>query len=182
MVNAVGGDGSDVAAKEAEIRGWKEKNVFEVVNVEDLPKDASILSVRWVVTQRADGSKKARMVARGLDSNAPTSSHIAVKMFLAISTGLDHKVAVADCKQAFLNAPMNREVYLYPPDEMKLKEGQVLRVLRAVYGLADAGTLWHEFLKTRMIELGWRQAISEPSLFIRLNPEAQSGPLFFLMI
>ena len=44
-----------------------DNKVFEVVQKDDVPKDAKILTSTWVMKLKADGTKRARVTARGYE-------------------------------------------------------------------------------------------------------------------
>ena len=61
-------------------------------------------------------------------------------MALACAFGL--KAMQYDVPNAFLNATLDRTLYVRTPDGFQDKYGQILRLLRALYGLKEALRLW----------------------------------------
>jgi len=53
---------------------------------------------------------------------------------MAITAAFDLEIVQLDAINAFLNSPINEESYTHYPEGYK-KPGQVLRLLRALYGL-----------------------------------------------
>ena len=69
-----------------------------------------MLGTRYVLTEKADGTIKARFVTKGfqeqfsLPSDSPTSSRETVKVFLAIAANEGWKVECSDVSSAFLQS------------------------------------------------------------------------------
>jgi len=51
-----------------------------------------------------------------------------------------------DVSNAFSNAPLDEEIYMYPPAEMGLPKNALLRLLKALYGLKQASRLLHALI------------------------------------
>jgi len=167
-------------AREAEINGWKESHVFDLADgkqarLEQRQGKAAIISVRWVNTRKDDGTAKSRLVALGyqdprqdIDSNSPTASADGFRAFLTTSLALGLDVVLGDVRQAYLNADLlsTMPIYIRPPPEYR--QGDLLwRLLKAVYGLADAGTAWFECIKAALISCGWIPLRDEPCIFVK---------------
>ena len=72
----------------------------------------------------------------------------------------------ADVDTAFLNAKLNREVYVSPPAGTRSAD-EVWRLLKGLYGLQDAPLLWNKLLVQTLVKAGYTQCKSEPCLFVR---------------
>ena len=72
------------AAKEKELSKWRE---FEASEEVKYTGKEHVLSSRWVITRKSDGSVKARLVVRGFEeqdypqSDSPTASNNSLKLF-----------------------------------------------------------------------------------------------------
>ena len=75
-------------------------------------------------------------------------------------------------KSAYLNAPLEETVYMKPPRGV-LKPGQdgkVLRLLKGLYGLKQAGRGWYlEMSKVFIKELGYKRSKIDHSVFYKRN-------------
>ena len=63
------------------------------------------------------------------------------------------KLRSGDVPTAFLKQDeklWSREVYAYPPPELRLAPGQVMRLRKAIYGLVDAPLLEKNMIARRM--------------------------------
>ena len=103
-----------------------------------------VISSRWVITEKAEGKFKARLVVRGFEepvypqSDSPTASRESFKTFLAIAANEGFNIQNMDVKSAFLHGtPLERDVYMEPPVECN-KPGIVWKLRNTVYGLYDA--------------------------------------------
>jgi hypothetical protein len=67
---------------------------------------------------------------------------------------------------AFLNAPLDKPVYVRTPEPYVKQLGELLKLKRALYGLKDAPLLWYKHLKETMIKLSLRPVKDVPCLFI----------------
>ena len=59
-----------------------------------------------------------------------------------------------DVPNAFLNALLDRSLYVRTPDGFQDKHGQTLRLLRALYGLKEAPRLWAIHFQESLQKLG----------------------------
>jgi hypothetical protein len=106
----------------------------------------------WVFTYKfnKDGyltKYKARCVARGdlqLPYRDTYAATLAAKTFHALIAIINYFSLVAlqyDAPYAFLNALINRKLYVETPHMFKRQDGSLLRVLRALYGLKESPLL-----------------------------------------
>ena len=68
-----------------------------------------------------------------------------VQLILANTAELDWEIKHMDVKSAYLNAPLKETVYMHPPRGVLKagQEGKVLRLLKGLYGLKQAGRGWY---------------------------------------
>ena len=101
---------------------------------------------------------KARLVAQGftqipgVDYNltyAPVCKYATLRAVLAGAAHDDLYLKRFDIKTAFLNSPIEEEVYMKPPFGFDwCKPGQVLRLLKTIYGTKPAGRCFFSGSKT----------------------------------
>ena len=67
-----------------------------------------------------------------------------VRAMLANAAEQDWEIEHVDVKSAYLNAPLEETVYMKPPRGVLKpgQEGKVLRLLKGLYGLKQAGRGW----------------------------------------
>jgi hypothetical protein len=133
-------------------------------------------------TKIKDGAidkRKARLVARGFSQQiyedynetfAPVARMNSLKIFLKISLDLEHERIVIDFTAAYLYGRVNEELYIDPPAGWDCKEGNVLKVEKALYGTKQAGRSWYEQIKDFLIStMKLVKCKSETCIFISEN-------------
>ena len=156
-----------------EYNGLLSKEVFEMVDVESVPKGTTILRPLWCFEVKRDGTRKARMVAQGNtqpdgDYYAPTAPTLIVRLMLAIAAYFGYVIRTCDIKQAFLNASLQEEEveYMYCPYGFPHKKGQVLKLKKALYGLRQAPLRWSQTISAFLTTLpGITQSSYDECLF-----------------
>ena len=156
------------SAKQKELESWKQFGVYTEVNDDG----QSAISVRWVITEKADKRVKARLVARGFEekedikSDSPTVSKEVLRSFMAICSSKNWDVNSIDIKAAFLQSEgIGRDVYLVPPVEAKCHKSVLWKLEKCVYGLNDAARNWYLTVKTFLLKMNCVQLKTDPAAF-----------------
>ncbi|KAK2372692.1 putative mitochondrial protein [Trifolium repens] len=153
----------------------------------ELPKGKKAISVRWVFKQKLkpDGSigkHKARLVARGflqkpgLDYSevfAPVARHETIRLVIAIAANRSWPLMHLDVKSAFLNGPLQEEVYVSQPPgfEKKNQEGMVYRLHKALYGLKQAPRAWNMKIDSFFKKHGFQKCELEYGVYVQHTSE-----------
>jgi hypothetical protein len=76
-----------------------------------------------------------------------------------------------DIKSAFLNGDLKEEVYVHQPPGFAIpdKEGKVLRLRKALYGLQQALRAWNAKLDSTLQRMGFEQSLHEAAIYRRGN-------------
>ena len=72
-----------------------------------------------------------------------------------------------DVDSAFPNAELKDEIYMHPPPELNLPAGSYLKLNRALYGLKQASKEWNALISAYLIELGFKQCLSDNCMFVK---------------
>jgi Reverse transcriptase (RNA-dependent DNA polymerase) len=106
------------------------------------------------------------------DNSAPLASFRLLKVFLCEAARRKKRVFQADFVGAYLQAHMDRVVYVRLPIEyaeffpdLKAWFGVPLLLSKSAYGINSAGRLWAEELFEWYLQYGFKQSIVDPSLF-----------------
>jgi len=83
---------------------------------------------------------------------SPVARMNSLRIFIKISVARGHKRRSIDFTAAFLQAELPEEIYLETPEGMHCREGSVLKLLKSIYGLKQAGRYWYVLLKTFLTE------------------------------
>jgi len=109
---------------------------------------------------------------------APVAKPTTFRTMLALAQIYKLKIHQLDVDSAFLYAPLEEDVYMKAPPDMKLKPGQCLHLLKSLYGLKQAPRNWHlhfvKFIKT----LGFVQSTLDNCLFTM----HKDGEMFLLTL
>ncbi|CEM02628.1 unnamed protein product [Vitrella brassicaformis CCMP3155] len=169
------------AIKSAAADQWKEAMDREMKSIEDLgvfeyvPTNAAttkIISCRWVFALKPD-KYKARIVARGFEQDGnqvddvfpPTPSYHIVRSAFALANQLNLEIHQMDINTAFLNAPLDKPVFMRCPPGYE-KPGHVVRLRKALYGLKEAPRAWNITLHNQLLDRGFVRHPQEPCVYL----------------
>ena len=148
-----------------------------------MPKGRKVVGCRWVHTYKGDGhgnclKTESRVVAKGFtqvqdvdyhETTPPTPASAPVKMIAAIANEKGLPVFHLDVSQAFVQAPLEEEIYMRLPPGCGKLSGKVVKLLKCQYGLKQAGREWHFLLVTWLVEkIGMEQCKAEPCVFRKI--------------
>jgi hypothetical protein len=175
---------------------WQEAVDYEIGQLErlgaweivDAPPRVNVIPCHFVLaTKRGPNGEKlklrARLVANGqrqqegldyAETFAPTSHMVTIRMVLSMAAHQDWEIHQVDIKSAYLNATLRDDIYMQaPPGYLKLgDEGKVLKLLRSLYGLKQAGFEWSEELERFFLDIGFsRSQVDQAVYFKRTSDE-----------
>ena len=126
----------------------KKKNTWQLT---DLPKGHKAIDVKWVykIKVKVNGEidrYKARLVAKGFEQREgydygeiffPIARMETVRLIIALAAQRQWKIHQMDVNSAFLNGPLDEEVYVKKPSGFiqSGKEEKVYRLTKTLYGL-----------------------------------------------
>ena len=170
------GEPACVAAKLKELKDYENFEVFDIV---DKPKDASVIATEWVLVEKEklDGTKiiKARLCLRGdqekslhkIPRESPTVNKISIKILITIAVSQGWDVRSCDVERAFLQSdPIEREVYVRPPLELSLPNNKVLQLKKTAYGLVDASRAFYLKQAKELKNIGFHPLSMDPAMFV----------------
>ena len=145
-------------AAEKEFIALEEKQTWEYLRQENVPKDFKIIPVVWIFSYKFDQDGflekfKARLCARGdlLDSDedpyAATLASQSFRAMMAITAAHDLEIQQYDVVNAFVNAPIRGEVYCHCPKGFeKVINGKraILKLRKALYGFRFSPLYWYD--------------------------------------
>ena len=169
-----------------EMGSLDENDTYELV---ELPPGKQTVGGRWVYAIKPgadDDIYKARYVAKGFSQTygvdyfstfAPTTRLSTIRMVIQIAVQCDYIIHQMDVKSAYLNAPIDCEVYMEQPKgyEVESKDGKkyVCKLLKSLYGLKQSASNWREVIKQFFIEHGCTQSESDQCVFIMNSTEGK---------
>jgi hypothetical protein len=105
------------------------------------------------------------------ETYAPVARLESICILLADATHHDFKLHQMDFKSAFLNGPLQEEVYVEQPSGFKDPNfpNHVYKLHNALYGLKQAPRVWNECLKKFLLKNGFEIGKADSTLFIQRN-------------
>jgi len=161
---------------------------WELVDKSSIPKGDKVLDAVWALRRKRDlktnkiSRYKARLNVNGsqqvyglhyFETFSPVVSWITVRLFLLLSILHSWQTVQVDFVQAYLQAPIERDLYMNLPKGITLSEGdakqKVLRLKKNLYGQKQAGRVWYNHLKQGLTKIGFVQSSCDECLFYRKN-------------
>ena len=179
-------------AMEEEMKSLNENETFTLTN---LPKDRKVVGGKWVYTikETANGDEtyKARYVAKGFSQKegtdyhetfSPTANMTSIRTVMQIAAQNDLILHQMDVKTAYLNAPIDCEIYMEQADGFQKKgvngEKLVYKLNKSLYGLKQSGRMWNQLLHAHFIDNGFTQCPTEHCLYTK---ETKEGMILILV-
>ena len=133
---------------------------------------------KWVFRRKWEAGRvaqyRSRLTIKGCgqkygvnftDTFSPVADLAILRMILALGVTEMFFYWKVDVSNAFPNAELDEEIYMYPPKEMGLPEGSLLRLLKALYGLKQASRLWHKLIARLLLDFGYTRLLTHPCVF-----------------
>ena len=109
---------------------------------------------------------------------SPTARVTSVRMLMQIAVQDDLLVHQMDVKTAYLNAPIDCEIYIEQPDgyEVYDKGGEklVCKLNKSRYGLKQSGRNWNSMLHVYLLDEGFEQSQADPCVYTRFRNDAKA--------
>ena len=167
-------------AMQSEYKALCENETFDSV---DKP-NKKVVGGRWVFCKKNDENGieifKARYVAKGFsqvqnidygETFSPTAKLTSVRVVLQAAINQDMKLYQLDVKTAYLNAPIDYEIYMKQPKGFQQydKNGRELvwKLRKSLYGLKQSGRMWNHCLHNFLVENQFTQLISDNCIYVR---------------
>ena len=83
-----------------------------------------------------------------------------------IAAKLNLEVHQIDVKSAYLNAKLEKEIYMAPPHGFDIPDGMVLKLVKAVYGTKQGGWMWYQDIRATLENMGYERLESDHTVFI----------------
>jgi hypothetical protein len=174
-----------LAAMHEELASLKAKGVYEEVN--SIPSDRKPVRCKWVLHIKRDKTGaisrfKARLVAKGFTQKpgqdftftfAPVARWDSIRALLCLTALHDFELRQLDVKTAYLNGPLEEEIYMNAPDGFNYS-CPYWRLRKGLYGLRQAGRQWYLTLHDAYTDLGYTRCESDWSVYTRRSSSSLS--------
>ena len=171
---------------------WHEAIMKEMKNVrvafeifegkeEDIPKGYQHVDCHMIfdIKFAENFRRKARMVGGGHQTATPAAltyssvvSRDSVRILLTIAALHELKVSVCDIQNAYLTAPCREKIWTIAGDEFGHEKGQIMIVVRALYGLKSSGAAFRAYLAEKLWEIGFQPSQVDNDVWMR--PDVKS--------
>jgi hypothetical protein len=151
----------------------------------DLPRGHNAITLKWVFKLKSNEAgaivkHKARLVARGFvqrkgidsdDTFVLVARMESMRLLFTLAAQEGWHVHHLDIKSVFLNGDLKEEVYVHQSLEFAIpgKEGNVLRLCKALYGLRQAPRAWNTKLDFTLKGMGFGQSPHKAAIYRRGN-------------
>ncbi len=159
----------------------RENNTFTLTN---LPEGKKAVGGRWVyaIKTNVDGSEKykARYVAKGYSQKmgvdheetfSPTANMASVGVLMQKAAQENLILHQVDVKTAYLNAPIDCEIYMKQPEGYKVKSHTdrelVCKLETSLYGLKQSGRSWNKLLHEYLTQNKFLQNQADHCVYTR---------------
>ena len=169
-----------IKAMDSEMKSLNDNNTFTVM---PLPDHKKAVGSRWIYSLKSDPDgnviHKARFVAKGYaqvegldysDTFSPTAKMTTVRMVMQFSVEYNLIVHQLDVKTAYLNAPVDCEVYLLQPEGYEKRHDDirlVWKLNKSLYGLKQSGRNWNIVLNEFFQENDFTQSEVDACLYFK---------------
>ena len=186
------------AAMDAEINMLTENHTWEI---KPLPSDRVETKGRWVYTikqgkQQNEVTYKARYVAKGYsqihgvdydETFSPTTRFTTIRMILQKAVNESLHLHQMDVKGAYLNAPIDKDVYVQQPQGYERTDGSntplTCHLKKSLYGLKQSGRNWHHTLTDFLKSKGFTVTDTDPCVYTqKTKPGDQLIVIFWVDI
>ena len=156
--------------------------MFQAVPMNDVPAGAKILSSTWAMKKKANGTKRARLNARGFeqvdgehynedDKAAPVVTLSSIMVLLTLIVMLDWAAELCDVNGAFLlgdfEAELNMFMFIPQGFEKYYPKDFVLKLIRPIYGCKQSAKRFWIKLLTVLNLMKFMRGAADPCVYFR---------------
>ena len=154
--------------------------VWEPVNIEDVPEDATLMDSTWACKKKSDGTLRGRLNARGFKQKAdehfdpssissPVTNCDTIRIVLTLMLMAGWTARVVDVKGAFLHGKFDsgEKIYMKVPQGMEkhYPSNVVLFLRKTIYGLKQAArAFWNQLLEC-LQDMDFARSRADPCLY-----------------
>ena len=135
------------------------------------------LGLNWVLVEKiVRGDQEEE---QNLRTDSPTIHKINIKLFFLVAAAKGWKIKTSDVKCAFLQGTdLDRDVYVRPPKERRVKGVIWKMVKRTAYGFTDASRGFYLELSKTLVSLGCKQSKLDRALYMWYSDDGQFSTIF----
>ena len=163
-------------AIDLEFKKMEDNGVMEPIRAEDVPKGTNIIDSRWVFKRKANGTYRARLVARGYsqipgqdydvdDIYGPVANETTIMVVLTIIVMCGYYVDLVDVTGAFLIPVLDKPLYMKPPRENAGPyHGRLCKIKKTLYGLTQSSNEFWKVTNENLLDMEFECSQVDPCL------------------
>lgn len=149
---------------------YKEYNTYELIKLQDIPKNATVLRTHIIftlkLTKEGERMFKARCVVddskdtRQLYSSTQNADQSEIRTLIhmaSVNPQYNGDINTADVENGYFHAQTDDDIYIIPPKLHKDHGTYVWKLLKNVYGIPNAGRLFELFIEKSLTGIGWKR-------------------------
>ena len=178
--------GEWLTAIHKELESLKAKHIYK--EVQHLPPGRKAVHHKWVLHIKCDKDGtishfKAHLVSKGFTQIpgkdfsfmfAPVARWDSIRSLLCIAAINDYEIQQLDVKTAYLNGPLDDEIYMKAPEGFA-SSAPYWRLRKGLYGLRQARRQWYLTLHQAYTDLGYSRCKSDWSAYSRRSSCIHKG-------
>ena len=175
------------SAMEEEMNSLLDNDTFRLTS---LPEGKKVVGGRWVYAVKlgpnGEEQFKARYVAKGYSQTqdvdyheifSPTARMTSIRMLMQIAVKQGLILHQMDVKTAYLNAPIDCEIYMEQPEGF-ISDGEngeklFWRLQKSLYGLKQSGRNWNNMLHEYLINEKFEQSLVDHCVYTRVTADSK---------
>jgi hypothetical protein len=173
------------ASRQKELTRLLAKGVFDIVKLSKVPNRIRLFNSQFVDQVKNEGTNKAfeksRLVIQAYNDSekasvltqSPTIMRVSQRLILCIAAIGNHDLYLRDISQAYVQftTNLNREFYVQPPHKLPIDNDSILKVLKPLYGVPEAGNHWFKTYHAHHVKnLNMTQSTYDPCLLYSNKP------------
>ena len=161
-----------------EKRDFQKNEVMKKIKRQEMPADRRCVKCKWVFDVKRDGRFRARLVACGYtqipgvdftSTYAPVINDITWRILIILKIVRKLDARIIDVETAFLLGELDEEIYMEVPPGYEKEDDDVMKLLKSVYGLAQAARQYYKRFIKALKKIGFVGGVADPCLFMREN-------------
>jgi hypothetical protein len=129
----------------------------------------------YIYDYKFSGEHRVRLVFDGSrqgintydETYSPTVRPESIRLFHVYSVEMGWDIKQYDVPQAFLQSPVDHDIFAYPPRSNVEFPGQLLKLRLALYGAKQSSALFYKLLNTFLLSLGFISSTMDPCFYKR---------------
>jgi hypothetical protein len=139
------------------------------------------IGCRWVFAKKRNEHGqvvryKARLVAKGFkqkfgvdffETYSPVANMNSIRVVLSVVVAKAYVTEQLDADTAFLNSDLKEQVFMEVPYGITNAENMMCKLDKAIYGLKQAASAWHQTIHAVFMKIGFRSCGADQCVYVK---------------